>query len=185
LWLFTYKMSSCTASRDLPSNVWWLYRWETELSPLPSDFLHVKFLLVRSQGKGDNSVCHLYSHQTLLGKSLDAVQEDILYIKSHKVTYKMSSCTASRDLPSNVWWLYRWETELSPLPSDFLHVKFLLVLHLETCKAMSDDCISDKLNCLPYLVTFTDKISSCTTSRDLPCNVFVTDTVIRHCLAIF
>ena len=39
----------------------------------------------RSQGKGDNSVCHRYSHQTLLGKSLDAVQEDILYGKSHKV----------------------------------------------------------------------------------------------------
>jgi hypothetical protein len=34
---------------------------------------------------GDNSVSHLYSHQTLLGKSLDVVQEEILYIKSHKV----------------------------------------------------------------------------------------------------
>ena len=38
-----------------------------------------------SQGKGDNSVCHLCSHQTLLGKSLDVVQEEIVYVKSHKV----------------------------------------------------------------------------------------------------
>jgi hypothetical protein len=43
------------------------------------------FICKKSQGKGDNSVSHLYSHQTLLGKSLDVVQEDILYVKSHKV----------------------------------------------------------------------------------------------------
>ena len=36
------------------------------------------FICKKSHGKGDNSVCHLYSHQTLLGKSLDVVQEDIL-----------------------------------------------------------------------------------------------------------
>jgi hypothetical protein len=39
----------------------------------------------KSQGKGDNSVCLLCSHQTLLGKSLDIVQEEIVYVKSHKV----------------------------------------------------------------------------------------------------
>jgi hypothetical protein len=55
--------------------------------------------------------------------------------------YKISSCTTCRDLPSNVWWLYQWQTELSPLPCDFLHIKFLLVLHLEACQAMSDDCL--------------------------------------------
>ena len=43
------------------------------------------FICKKSQGKGDNSVCHLYSHQTLLGKSLDVVQEEMLYVKSHKV----------------------------------------------------------------------------------------------------
>jgi hypothetical protein len=43
------------------------------------------FICKKSQGKGDNSVCHLYSHQILLGKSLDVVQEHILYVKSHKV----------------------------------------------------------------------------------------------------
>ena len=36
------------------------------------------FICKNSQCKGDNSVSHLYSHQTLLGKSLDVVQEDIL-----------------------------------------------------------------------------------------------------------
>jgi hypothetical protein len=101
LWIFTYKISSCTR---------------------------------------DNSVCHWYSHQTLLGKFQDIVQEEILYVKSHKVreiiqfvtdtvirhcwqvsrcstrrnywiisltlwlfTCKISSCTTSRDLLSNVW----------------------------------------------------------------------------------
>ena len=43
------------------------------------------FICKKSQGKGDNSVSHLYSHQTLLGKSLDVVQEDILYVNIHKV----------------------------------------------------------------------------------------------------
>jgi hypothetical protein len=43
------------------------------------------FICKKSQGKGDNSVSHLYSHQTLLGKSLDVVQQDILYVKIHKV----------------------------------------------------------------------------------------------------
>jgi hypothetical protein len=38
-----------------------------------------------SQGKGDNSFCHLCSHQTLLSKSLDVVQEEILYVESHNV----------------------------------------------------------------------------------------------------
>ena len=42
------------------------------------------FICKKSQGKGDNSVCHLYSHQTLLGKFLDVVQEEILCVKSHK-----------------------------------------------------------------------------------------------------
>ena len=39
----------------------------------------------KSQGNGDNSVCHIHSHQTLLGKPLDAVQEEIVYVKGHKV----------------------------------------------------------------------------------------------------
>ena len=43
------------------------------------------FICKKSQGKGDNSVCHLCRHQTLLGKFLDIVQEEILYVKSHKV----------------------------------------------------------------------------------------------------
>ena len=43
------------------------------------------FISKKSQGKGDNSVRHLYSHQTLLGKSLDVVEEEILYVKSDKV----------------------------------------------------------------------------------------------------
>ena len=43
------------------------------------------FICKKSQGKGDNSVCHLYSHQTLLGKALDVVEEEILYVKCHKV----------------------------------------------------------------------------------------------------
>jgi hypothetical protein len=43
------------------------------------------FICKKSQGKGDNSVCHLCSHQTLLGESLDVVQEEILYLKSNKV----------------------------------------------------------------------------------------------------
>ena len=43
------------------------------------------FICKMSQGKGDNSVCHLCSHQTLLGKSLDVVQKEILYVKSDKV----------------------------------------------------------------------------------------------------
>jgi hypothetical protein len=147
-------MSSCTTSRDLPSNVWWLYTWGTELSPLPCDFLQIKYLLLlhletwnnfickKSQCKGDNSVCHWCSYQTLLGKSLDVVQEDMLYVKSDKIreiiqfvtytvsltlslfTYKISSCTTSRDLPSNVWWLYKWQTELSPLSCHFLLASF-------------------------------------------------------------
>ena len=37
-----------------------------------------------SQGKGDNSISHLYSHQILIGKSLDVVQEEILYVNIHK-----------------------------------------------------------------------------------------------------
>jgi hypothetical protein len=80
LWLFTYKMSSCTTSRNLPSNVWWLHKWQTELSPL-----HCDFICKKSQVMGDNSVCHWYSHQILLGKSLGVVQEEMLYVKSHKV----------------------------------------------------------------------------------------------------
>jgi hypothetical protein len=43
------------------------------------------FICKKSQSKGDNSISHLYSHQTLLGKFLDVVQEDILYVKSHNV----------------------------------------------------------------------------------------------------
>ena len=43
------------------------------------------FICKKSQGKGDNSVSHLYSHQTLLGKFLDVVQEEIVYVKSDKV----------------------------------------------------------------------------------------------------
>jgi hypothetical protein len=43
------------------------------------------FICKKSQGKGDNSVCHLCSHQTLLGKFLDVVQEEILYVESHNV----------------------------------------------------------------------------------------------------
>jgi Holliday junction resolvase len=45
----------------------------------------IRHCLTNSQGKGDNSVCHLCSQQTLLGKSLDVVHKDILYVKSHKV----------------------------------------------------------------------------------------------------
>jgi hypothetical protein len=54
-------------------------------------------------------------NQTLLDKSLDVVQEDILYVKIHKVR----------------------ET-----------IQFV------TYTVMSDDCIGEKLNYLPYLVTF-------------------------------
>ena len=43
------------------------------------------FICNKSQGKGDNSVCHLCSHQTLFAKILDVLQEQILYVKSHKV----------------------------------------------------------------------------------------------------
>ena len=43
------------------------------------------FICKKSQGKGDDSVCHLCSHQTLIGKSLDVVHKEILYVKSHKV----------------------------------------------------------------------------------------------------
>ena len=43
------------------------------------------FICKKSQGKGDNSVCHLCSQQTLVGKSLEVVQEEILYVKNHKV----------------------------------------------------------------------------------------------------
>jgi hypothetical protein len=43
------------------------------------------FICKKSQGNGDNSVCHIHSHQTLLGKSLDVVQEEILYVKGPKV----------------------------------------------------------------------------------------------------
>jgi hypothetical protein len=113
------KISSCTTPRDWPSNVWWLYQWQTELSPLCCDFLHIECLLVlhqESQCKGDNSVCHIYSHQTLLGKSLDAVQEEIVYVKGHKVSETI-----------------QFVTYTVILPCDFLHVKFFLVLHLETC----------------------------------------------------
>jgi hypothetical protein len=42
------------------------------------------FICKKSQGKGDNSVCHLCSRQALLCKFLDIVQEEILYVKSHK-----------------------------------------------------------------------------------------------------
>ena len=35
------------------------------------------FICKKSQGKGDNSFCFIYSHQTLPGKFLDVVQEDI------------------------------------------------------------------------------------------------------------
>jgi hypothetical protein len=45
----------------------------------------IRHCLTNSQGKGDNSVCHLCSHQTLLSKSLDVVEEEILYVKSDKV----------------------------------------------------------------------------------------------------
>jgi hypothetical protein len=163
--IFTYKIYSCTTSRNLPTMsddctlmhssdiAWQVSRCSTRR--------HV--ICKKWQGKGDNSVCHLYSHRTLLGKSLDVVLQFLLILRR----------TTSRDLPSNVWWLYQWQTKLSPLPCDFLHIKFLLVLHLESCQAMSDDCISDKLNYLPYLVTLRETIQ------------FVTDTVIRYCLASF
>ena len=137
MWLFTYKISSCTISRNLPSNVWWLYHWQTELYPLPCDILQIQFLLV----------LHLETCQAM---SL-SVTNWIISLTLWLFTYKISSCTTSRNLPSNVWWLYHWQTELSPLPCDILHIKFLLVLHLETCQAMSDDCISDKLNYLPWI----------------------------------
>jgi hypothetical protein len=161
LWFFTYKISSCTTSRDLPTNVCWLHNWQTELSPLPCDFLHIKCLLV----------LHLETCQ--------AMSDDCISDKLNYLPYLVN-------LSSNVWWLYQWQTKLSPFPCDFLHIKFLLVLHLETfqeclyqwqtelspllcdilhikfllilhletSQAMSDDCISDKLNYLPYLVTF-------------------------------
>jgi hypothetical protein len=69
LWLFTYTISFCTTSRDLPS------------------VTRRNFICKKWQGKGENSVCHWYSHQTLLGKFLDVVQEEILYVKSDKVRY--------------------------------------------------------------------------------------------------
>jgi hypothetical protein len=62
--------------------------WQTELSPIPCDLDVVEkkiYICKKSQGMGDNSVCHIYSHQTLPGKSLDVVQEEIVYVKSHKV----------------------------------------------------------------------------------------------------
>ena len=129
LWIFTYKMSYCTTSRDLPSNVWWLHKWQTELSPLPCDFLHIKFLLV------------------LLLETCQPMSADCIIDKLNYLPYLVN-------LSSNVWWLYQWQTELSPLHCDFLHIKCLLILHLDTCQAMSDDFISDKLNYLPYIVTF-------------------------------
>ena len=186
-------MSSCTTSRDLPSNVWWLYMWKNELSPFPCDFLHIKFLLVlhletcqamsddyRLENELSPLPCHflhikfLVLHlETCQAISDDCISDKLNYLPSLWIfTYKMSSCTTSRDLPCNVWWVYMWQTELSPLHCDFLDIKVLLVLHLETCQAMSDDCISDKLNYLPFLVNFYIKISSCTTSRKLPSNVW-------------
>ena len=141
--LFTYTISSCTTSRNLPSNVWWLYQWQTELSPLPCDFLHIKCLIV----------LHLETCQAMSDDCISDKLNYLPYLVWH-FTYKISSSTTSRNLPSNVWWLYQWQTELSPLPCEYLHIKCLLVLHLETCQAMSADCISDKLNYLPYLVTF-------------------------------
>jgi hypothetical protein len=49
------------------------------------DVVKEKIICKKSQGKGDNSVCHLCSQQTLVGKSLEVVQEEILYVKNHKV----------------------------------------------------------------------------------------------------
>jgi hypothetical protein len=49
------------------------------------DVVKEKNICKKSQGKGDNSVCHLCSQQTLVGKSLEVVQEEILYVKNHKV----------------------------------------------------------------------------------------------------
>jgi hypothetical protein len=54
-------------------------------SPVSRCSTRRNFIYKRSEGKGDNSVCHLWIHQTLLGKSLDVVQEDMLYVKSDKV----------------------------------------------------------------------------------------------------
>ena len=51
------------------------------------------FICKMSQGKGDNSVSHLYSHQTLLGKFLDVVQEDMLYIKIQKIRERIQFVT--------------------------------------------------------------------------------------------
>jgi hypothetical protein len=140
LCLFTYKMSSCTTSRDLPCNVWWVYMWQTELSPLHCDFLHIKVLLVLHL-----ETCQAMSDDYRLENELSPLPCHFLHIKF--LVLHLETCQAlSND--------YRWETELSPLPCYFLDIKFLLVLHLETSQAMSDYFISDKLNYLPYLVTF-------------------------------
>jgi hypothetical protein len=135
--------------------------------------------------KGDNSVCHLCSHQTLLSKSLDAVQKEILYVKSHKVREIIQFLTDTRDLPSNVWWLYMWETELSTLSCDFLHIKCLLVLHLENCQAMSDDCnwYSHQTLLGKSLDVVQEEILYVKSHNVREIIQFVTYTVIRHCLA--
>jgi hypothetical protein len=157
----------------MSSNVCWLHRWQTELSPLPCDFLHIKFLLVlhleNCKAMSDDCISENWiisltlwiftykmscshkvkeiiqfltdSHQTLLGKFLDVVQEEILYVKCHNVREIFQFVTYA---------VIRHCTELSPLPCEFLHIKCLVVLHLETSQAMSDDCISEKLNYHPY-----------------------------------
>ena len=51
------------------------------------------FTYKKSQGKGDNSISHLYSHQTLLGKFLDVVQEDMLYVKIQKIRERIQFVT--------------------------------------------------------------------------------------------
>jgi hypothetical protein len=50
------------------------------------------FICKKSQCKGDNSVCHLCSHQTLLGKFLDVVSEEILYVKKSQSKGDNSVC---------------------------------------------------------------------------------------------
>jgi hypothetical protein len=143
LWLFTCKISSCTTSRDFLSNVWW-----QSLDVVQEDISYVKSHKVREiiQFLTYTVISHCLTSRDLHVLHLETCQQCLMTVSVTNwivsltlwlFIYKISSCTTSRDLPSNVWWLYKWETELSPMDRNWevQAIQFLTYIVIRHCWA--------------------------------------------------
>jgi RNA polymerase-interacting CarD/CdnL/TRCF family regulator len=131
------------------------------------------FMCKKSQGKGDNSFFHIYSYQTLLDKSLDAVQKEIVYVKGHKEREIIQFVTDTYQSSDITWQVSRCSTRINCICKNSQGKGDNSVCHLCSYQTLLGK----------FLDIVQEEMLYVKSQKGREIIHFVTYTVIRHCLS--